>query len=265
MTKSSYLSNSAKLLIIVSAILFAANALLIIGSFSDVQRFTELGSSLSNTALYIVLVIGFIAFNGEGVGHKRHRDRKSKKVTSFFKLHLFICFLMNFIKAAFDMYAMSLDSTARTIACFVMSLVSTVITYGFLLCVVSLWYIFRDNSHKKLLPLEALAFLSGLIYNVYKLFNYAVVKYEITLLGSMFTELFGSNNVLRILCLLQLLFNILMFVQVSVYYGKLGDKEQAEQSKNAKVLRPAQNVYKDEGFGIDTIDDDFLIPETIEE
>lgn len=265
MAKSSYLSNSAKLLIVVSALLFVANALLTVGSFADNQSFTELGSNLSNKALYIVLVIGFIAFNGEGVCYKRHRDRKSKKITSYFKLHLFICFLMNFIKGAFDMYAMSLTGTARTIACFIMSIVSTVITYGFLLCVVSVWYIFRDNSHKKLLPLEALSFIFGLIYNFYKLFNYVVAKYEITVFGSMFTELFGSNDVLRVLNLLYLTFTIIMFIQVARYYGKLGEKEQAELDRNAKVLNPARNVYKDEGFGIDTLEDEFLLPDTIEE
>lgn len=265
MAKSSYLSNSAKLLIVVSAILLVANALLTIGSFASDQSFIDLGSNLSNKALYIVLVIGFIAFNGEGVCYKRYRDRKSKKVTSYFKLHLFVCFLMNFIKGAFDMYAMSLTGTARTIACFVMSVISTVITYGFLLCAVSIWYIFRDSSHKKLLPLEALAFSFGLIYNVYKLFNYAVVKYEISGFGSMFTEFFSSNDALRILNILHLIFNILMLIQVASFYGKLGEKEQVELDRNVKILAPARNVYKDEGFGIDTLDDDYLLPDTIEE
>ena len=171
MAKSSYLSNSAKLLIVVCAVLLVANSLLTIGSFANNNSLTDLGSSISNKALYIVLVIAFIAFNGEGVCHKRNRDRKSKKITSYFKWHLFLCFFMNFIKGAFDMFAMSLTGSARTIVGFIMSFVSTVSTYGFLLCAVSLWYIFRDNSHKKLLSLEALAFSFGLIYNVYKLFN----------------------------------------------------------------------------------------------
>lgn len=265
MAKSSYLSNSAKLLIAVSALLFIANTLLTLGSFTGIQNFTDLGSSLSNTALYIVLIIGFIAFNGEGVGHKRYKDRKSKKVTSYFKLYLCICFFMNFIKGAFDMVAMSLEGAGRTIACMIMSVVSTVSTYGFLLCVVSLWYILRDTSHKKLLPLEATAFLFGLIYNVYKLFNYAVVKYEINLLGSIFSKLFSDNEILKVLCLVQLLFNVIMFVQVSVYYGKLGDKEAEISEKNIKALPKSPDVYKDEGFGIDTLEDDFLLPDTIEE
>ncbi len=265
MAKSNYLSNSAKLLCGVSALLFVANALLTVGSFTDVQRFTELGSSLSNTALYIVLIIGFIAFNGEGVGHKRFKDRKSKKITSYFKLHLCICFFMNFIKGAFDMVAMSLDGAGRIIACSIMSVISTVSTYGLLLCIVSLWYIFRDNSHKKLLPLEAITFLFGLIYNVYKLFNYAVVKYEINVFSSIFSNLFSNSSASKILCLLQLFFNVIMFVQVAVYYGRLGEEEEEMSKKNIKKLPKARNVCKDEGFGIDTLEDDFLLPDTIEE
>lgn len=265
MAKSSYFSNSAKFLIAVCAILLVANALLTIGSFANNQSLIDTGSSISNKALYIVLVIAFIAFNGEGVCYKRHRDRKSKKVTSYFKLHLFICFLMNFIKGAFDMYAMELTGTARIIAGFIMSIVSTVSTYGFLLCIVSLWYIFRDSSHKKLLPFEALAFFFGLVYNAYKLFNYSVTKYEITVFGSMFGELFGSGDALRVLNLLHLIFSIFMFIQVARYYGKLGEKEQAELDRNAKVLNPARDVYKDEGFGIDTLEDDYLLTDTIEE
>ena len=265
MAKSNYLSNSAKLLIVVSAILLVANALLTIGSFGNNQSFIDLGSSLSNKALYIVLVIGFIAFNGEGVCHKRYRDRKSKKVTSYFKLHLFICFLMNFIKGAFDMLAMSLSGNSKTIACFLMSIVSTISTYGFLLCAVSLWYILRDSSHKKLLPFEVTAFIVGLIYNVYKLFNYAVKEYDITIFGSEFANSFFSNDILRILNILHLIFTILMFIQVARFYGKLGEKEQEELNRNAKILNPARNVYKDEGFGIDAFEDDFLLPDTIEE
>lgn len=265
MAKSSYLSNSAKLLIVVCGILLVANSLLTIGAFADNQVITEWGSNLSNKALYIVLVVAFLGFNGEGVCHKRSRDRKSKIITSYFKWHLFICFFMNFFKGAFDMYAMGLTGASRTIACFFMSVVSTVSTYGFLLCLVSLWYIFRDSSHKKLLPLEAMAFISGLIYNGYKLFNYAVAKYEITIFSSVFSEFFGSNDILRILNLLHLIFSIVMFIRVAVYYGKLGEKEEQELKKNRKTLAPARNVYKDEGFGIDTLEDDFLIPDIIEE
>ena len=56
-----------------------------------------------------------------------------------------------------------------------------------------------------------------------------------------------------------------MFIRVAVYYGKLGEKEEQELKSNKKALAPARNVYKDEGFGIDTLEDDYLLPDTIEE
>lgn len=258
MAKNSYLSNSAKLLSIVSAFLFAANALITIGSFSGSESLSEWGTSLSSLALYVVLVLGYVAFNGEGVGHKRYRDRKSKKVTGFLKLNLFFCFILNFAKGGLELLALSFGGAGRTIALLLMSIISTAGSYGFLLCVVSLWYILRDGEHKVLIPLEAIAFFFGLLYNVYKIFNYAVAKYHIRAFGEMFAELFSHNDVLKILCLLQFFFNILMFLQVAVYYGKLGEKEQAVLDKNVKALPRARNVYKDEGFGIDTLEDDFL-------
>ena len=265
MIKSNYLSNSAKLLIIVSALLLATNTLLALGSFTNNLRLTELGSSLSGTSLYVVLVIGFIAFNGEGVCYKRLRNRKRKKITDYFKWHIFICFLMNFIKGAFDMYVMSLTGVTRTIACFIMSFVSTAITYGFLLCIVSIWYIFRDKSCKKLLLFEVTAFIFGLIYNGYKFFNYAIVKYEITVWNDGFKMLFSDDSAMKLLCILQLVFDIIMFAMVAYHYGELALSEQEEAQKNAKVHFNARNVYKDEGFGIDTLEDDFLLPDTIEE
>ena len=265
MVKSNYFSNSAKLLIAVSAILLATNTLQTLGSFTNSLKLIELGTSLSKTALYVVLVIGFIAFNGEGVCYKRYRIRKRKKLTDYFKWHIFICFFMNFIKGGFDMAAMSLEGAERTVACLIMSVVSTVITYGFLLCVVSLWYIIRDKAHKKLLAFEVTAFIFGLIYNIYKFFNYAVVKYRLTLFGSGITEAFSNDKALKILCLLQLVFDIIMLAMVVVHYDALAIEEQEESKKSIKTLVEARNIFKEEGFGIDTIDDDFLLTEEIEE
>ena len=137
MAKSSYFSNSAKLLSIVSALLFVANGLVAIGSFLANETLFNLGSSLSNLDVYVVLVLGYIAFNGEGLGHKRFGDRKSKKATAFFKLHIVFCFVMNFIKSGIEMAVLSVEGAGGVAARLVMSLVSTAGSYGFLLCAVS--------------------------------------------------------------------------------------------------------------------------------
>lgn len=265
MAKSSYFSNSAKLLSIVSALLFLANAMVSVGSFWGNETLFSLGSSLSNLDVYVVLVLGYIAFNGEGLGHKRFGDRKSKKVTAFFKLHIVFCFIMNFIKAGFEMTALSVEGAGGVIARLVMSIVSTAGSYGFLICAVSLWYILRDSEEKKLVPVEATAFAFGIIYNGYKVLNYAVDKYGVTIFGSFFSDIFSNDSALKILCLLQFAFNIVMFSSVAVCYGKKGEKEQTALDEKAGELPKAENVYKDEGYGIDTMEDDFLLPETIEE
>ena len=111
MAKSSYFSNSAKLLSIVSALLFAANAMVAVGSFFANESLFRLGSSLSSFDVYVVLVLGYIAFNGEGLGHKRYGNRKNKKATAFFKLHIIFCFIMNFLKSGIEMTILSVEGT----------------------------------------------------------------------------------------------------------------------------------------------------------
>lgn len=258
MSKSGYISNSAKLMSVVAVLLFAANALIAADSFDIFGNLSQWGTSLTGFTLYAVLIIGFIAFNGEGVGHKRYRDRKSKKVTDRLKLHLFFCFFLNFFKRVMEISVMQSEGARGIFLRFLMSAVSTVGSYGFLLVAVSLWYIFRDGKSKELLPIEITAFVFGIIYNLYKLFNYAVARYGVDVLGDLFIRFFSNNAVLKVLCLLQLLFDILMFVRVCIYYGKIGDAEQKTLDSNIRELPKARNIYKDEGYGIDTLEDDFL-------
>lgn len=259
MAKSTYFSNSAKLLTFAAALLFLTNAFSTMGSFLKNESLADWGSRLSSLALYVVLALGYVAFNGEGVGHKRYRDRKSKKITGYLKLNLVFCFALNFMKNGLNAAVLTTTGAAGIVARVVMSIVSVVGSYGFLLCVVSLWYVIRDRAHKCLLPLELIAFAFGVMYNLYKCFNYLVVKYNVGIIGNTVTELFSNSNVLKILCLLQLGFDVLMLVQVCIYYAKKGEGEQAILDKNEKQLQKACNVYKEEGFGIDTLEDDFLL------
>lgn len=258
MAKSSYFSNSAKLLCFVAVLLFSINALLTLGSFEGLEVLSQWGTSLSNFSFYVILVIGFIAFNGEGVGHKRYRDRKSKKVTDRLKLLLFFCFFLRFFKQTIEYYVMKTEGGFDILMRFIMSVVSTVGSYGFLLFVVTLWYILRDADKKELMPFEVSAFIFGLLYNIYKIFNFCVVKYNITILGDLFSRLFSSDGVFYTLCLLQLFVDIVMFARVCTYYDKLGEEEQKDIDSGIKKLTEARNVYKQEEYGIDTLEDDFL-------
>ncbi len=259
MAKSSYLSNSAKLFSIVASLLFAANALSAIGSFLRNETLVQLGVGLSSLSLYVVLVLGYVALNGEGVAHKRYRDRKSKRITGFFKFNLFFCFVLNFIKGGLVATAYTFSGTGRIVAFVILSVISTVGSYGFVLCGVSFWYILRDKTYKKLLPVEIIAFAFGVAYNLFKLGNYAFIKYRIPVPPNTFTHIFADNDISKLLCLLQFGFDIIMFAVVCIYFGKMGEKEQNVLDNNVKELPRARNVYKEEGFGIDTLEDDFLI------
>jgi hypothetical protein len=52
-----------------------------------------------------------------------------------------------------------------------------------------------------------------------------------------------------------------MLLAIVVYYGKKGNEEQKILDKNVKQLSKARNIIKEEGYGIDTLEDDFLLSE----
>ena len=263
MAKSTYLSNSAKILAALSGMLLLANILVAVGSIGNLPDVAKLATSFSNLCLYVVLVMGYIAFNGEAVCHKRNRDRKKKKLLGFFKLLLLLCFLLRYIKAVPENLAMTIpaQSFGGIFARLGVSLLSTVGSFGFLFGAVSLWYLIRDRENSKLFLPELVSVMISVLYNAFKFFNYAVGKYEITAFGESFAAIFSQNAISQILCIFQFLFNLIMLVCVAVYYSKKGESEQKILDKNTKELKKSRNVLKEEGFGIDTLEDDFLTPD----
>lgn len=260
MAKSSYLSNAAKILAVLSGMLLLANVLVAVGSIGCIPRVSEIATSFSNLCLYVVLVMGYVAFNGESVCHKRNRERKKKKILGFFKLLLFFCFVLRYIKGVPENWAMSLpqESFMGLSARLGMSLLSTVGSYGFLFGAVSLWYFLRDRENIKLLLPELVSLMISFLYNAFKFFNYAVGKYEISVFGESFSSIFSQSEISQILCIFQFLFNLIMLISVAVFYGKKGSVEQEILDNNTRELQRARNVYKEIGYGIDTLEDDFL-------
>jgi len=153
------------------------------------------------------------------------------------------------------------DTTAGIVARLGMSLLATVGSYGFLFGALSLWYIIRDKGNLKLMLPQLVSLLISICYNGFKFLNYAVGKYNVTAFGDVFTELFSNNIISQLLCIFQFLFNLIMLVSITVYYGKKGDEEQKILDQNVKTLAKARNIIKDEGYGIDTLEDDFLMSE----
>ncbi len=263
MAKSTYLSNSAKILAALSGLLLLANILVAVGSIGNLPDVAKLATSFSNLCVYVVLIMGYVAFNGEAVCHKRNRERKKKKLLGFFKWLLLLCFILRYIKVVPENLAMAIpaQSLGGIFARLGVSLLSTVGSFGFLFGAVSLWYLIRDKENAKLFFPELISLMISVLYNIFKFFNYAVGKYEITAFGESFTAIFSQNAISQILCIFQFLFNLIMLVCVALYYSKKGENEQKILDKNTKELKKARNVLKEEGFGIDTFEDDFLTPE----
>lgn len=259
MVKSDYFSNSAKILAVLSALLLAANVFVIIGD-NTTQSVASYATMFSNLMLYLGLILGYIAFNGEGIGHRNARNRKNKKVTLFLKVILIYAFAQRYFKGTLENIAVSfpVNSVSGTFSRVIMGIISTVGSYGFVMAAVSFWYIIRDGEHKKLLIFEVPAFCAALFYNVFKMFNYTVVKYNATLFGDMFVNLFSNTRIMQVLCILQFAFDVIMFIAVAFFYSKTAIIENDENEKNNRKLARARSVYEPDGFGIDYFEDKYL-------
>lgn len=257
MTKSEYLSNSAKLLAIVSALLLVANFL--VSFCSDTELLFSLGQKLSNLSFYVAMILGFLAFNGEGIAYKRAREYKNKKFTTVLKIFLVYAFVFRFFKTLVENALVEEGATdwSGLLAALFCAMLNAVASYGFLLMLVSLRYVFRDSSSKKLFAVETVSFLVGVVYNVFKLFNYVVAKYNFAGFSQSLNAIFVNEGVLHTLCVLQYFLNFVMFIFVMLHYSHLAVGEQ-ETFKSTQKMRPkAKNIYKSDCVGIDTLDDDF--------
>ncbi len=257
MTKSEYLSNSAKLLMISSILLFVTNALTYFGT--EVTQLADLGQRLSNISFYAVLIMGFLAFNGEGVGYKRSRDYVKKKRTSILKFFLVFAFLFRYIKAAVETMVLSTSpaGVGGVTARLIMGAVNMVASYGFILTLASLWFLIRDINTKGLFAVESASFLCGVLYNGYKVLNYTVTKYGVTAFGDFVVNIFSSQTAMQIMCLVQFFLNALMCFMIMLHYNKKVVSEQEEHTKAQKTLFSARSIYNTDCVGIDTLDDDY--------
>lgn len=262
MTRADYLANSAKLLLICSVFLFVVNSFALFGLYSDM--FSDLSSKLTTACFYIVLLLGFLAFNGEGIAYKHSRQMKHKKKTVVLKILLLSAFFIRFIKTPAESLALAVnpDSLPGAVSRFGLGALNTVASYGFLLTMVALWYIFRDKKIKKLIIPRVLAFASGIVYNFFRVFNYSITKYDFYYFGEAFSEFFGNKLILSSLCLVHFAFDILMFALVLRFYDKEAIKEQNEKATITKRMVTSRKIYSTDCFGLDTMEDDFFLEQS---
>lgn len=259
MTKSDYLSNSSKLLLICSCLLFVNSALTILnGEFEGVKN---LASAFTTICFYGVLVMAFLAFNGEGISYKHTKSSKKRKATIILKILLVSVFLFRYIKTPVTTFLLGFEAqtTAGVISRLFMSFLNTVASYGFLMTVISVWFILRDKNIKKTIPFAFCALFSGLIYNGFKFINYAIVKYGVSVTDNSFSNAFTNELTLSILALIQFGFNIIMCFAALRYFESLVLGEHDEKEKNIKNMITARNIYSTDCVGIDTLEDDFFL------
>lgn len=256
--KKTYFSNAAKMLAVMSAFLLIANFLILLGDFG-VKSVQDFGNSLSNFLVYIVLFFAYVAFNGEGLGYKRERNRKAKSVTGKFKLILVLTFIYNFVKPVLQKQLLktSAGTVAGDISRIVLSLLGTALSYGFVFFAVGIRYFIRDKKTYTLLPFTVSAVVFGGIYNIFKFFNYLMGKYAVGGVNAL-TVFFSDSKVLHILSVLSFLSVFVMLVAVSIYYSKKSDEEYESTKSETNRLVSARSVYNEQGYGTDTFQDDYL-------
>lgn len=260
MTRAEYLSNSAKLFSINGIILFIANAFIFAGRFNaDLGAY---GTKLSNYTFYIVAVLSFLALNGEGIGYKRHRDFVNKKRIKALKFVLAFAFLIRFIKRSVEAFILGIGGSGASRVCakIFLGFFNTFATYSFLFTLVSLLYLVRDKREKKVFVFEIAAFSSGVLYAVYRSLFYSVTKYELMEFGSVFAKLFSNTSVMYILGLMEYMMFVVMCFVVIHCYNKKVLYEQDEKIKERKKMLVAPKIYNTDHLGLDTLEDDFLLP-----
>lgn len=259
MTKSDYLSNSSKLLLICSCLLFVNSILTILSGMVD--GIESLASTFTTICFYGVFVMGFLAFNGEGISYKHTKSVKKRKATMILKVLLVSVFLFRYVKTPVLSFLLSFDAQtiAGVVSRFCMSFLNTVASYGFFMTVIALWFVLRDKTVKKISVFSFCALFSGLVYNGFKFINYAVVKYGLPVEDNAFSNIFTNELILNILALVQFGFNIVMCVVAFRYFETLILGEHEEKEKTIKKMITARNIYSTDCVGIDTLEDDYLL------
>ena len=260
MSKNGYIATAAKYLTVVAVLLLVNNLLTNIGAW--VPYAALISEKTYIVTLVVTALLMYVAFNGEGVGHKRSLQRSGKCAARVLKLLLAVSFLYFYSKNRI-VAAVSLSGAVWLRV--LLSALTAVASYSFVLCAVSLWYLLRDRKNAFLTVVNAAAFVISAIYEVYKFFFYAAVSFGAIRLGETALRVLGSNTLLQLMCILQYIVDIFMFLCVyKVYTQNTALQEGAALSAKPKKYFPVRQAYNNDFFGTDTLEDDWLVntPET---
>ena len=139
------------------------------------------------------------------------------------------------------------------------SILFSVASFSFMVTVVWLWYINRDKDVSKLFGLEVVAVVFGVLYNIFKVFNHTVTVYNIKIFGRALTNLLSNQILSGFFCVACCTVFIIAFIVVSKQYEKLSFKEEEERKKLLSLRESTKDIYNEIGFGIDTVEDDYIL------
>ncbi len=258
MTKSNYLSSAAKYLAIVSALILLPNLFSLLGNSDSI---IELAGKITKFSFYLVIALTYIALNGEGIAYRKNNMIEKLKSVVVLKRYLFFSVVVNFAKNYIErkVFTFSGNSVVKLFLQFSSSFLFSVTSFSFVVVVVLVWYLKRDKGISKIFNLEAFAIEFGVIYNVFKIFNYTVESYGLKIYGEALTAIFANSMITSILCVNCCVIFIASFIIISKYYNSLSLKEEEERRNLLALRKTTVDIFKEEGYGIDSVEDDFIL------
>lgn len=255
MSKNGYIVTAAKYLTVTAVLLLVNNLLTNIGAWVPYAALVSQKTYI--VTLVVAALLMYVAFNGEGVGHKRSLQRSGKRAEHILKLLLVVSFLYFYSK---NRIVAAVNLSGAVWLRVMLSALTVVASYSFVLCAVSLWYLIRDRKNAFLTAVNAAAFVISAVYEVYKFFYYASVSFGAIRLGETALRVLGSNTLLQLMCILQYVVDIFMFLCVyKVYTQNIASEEGAVSSAKQKKHFPVRRAYNNNFFGTDTLEDDWLV------
>lgn len=258
MTKSNYLSSAAKYFAIVSALILLPNLFSMLGSSDQVA---ELAVKITSFSFYLIIALTYIALNGEGIAYRKNNMIEKLKSVVALKRYLLFSVIINFAKNYLErkVVGFSGNNGIKLLLQFSTSVLFSVTSFSFVVAVVLIWYLKRDKVISKLFKVEIVAIACGVLYNLFKVFNYTVETYGLKIYGETLTTIFESKMISGCLCVGCCIVFIVVFIVISKYYNTLSLKEEEERKNLLALRKTTVDICKEDGYGIDFVEDDFIL------
>lgn len=254
MNKNSYFSNAAKFLLIGTSMTFFAKLFSLLNGFIPAGFGSQsLLKNITDISFYGFLILAFIAFNGEGIAHKRNRNFKKNRATHHLKYFVFADLIILLLKNYLSVKAVSspVQTVPGTVKRIIISLVICICSVSFTLFAVSVWYYIRDKSVNKVQVIEFVSVVVSGFYFIVRFVNQLSV-FGFHIFSGNFESFISSTLFTGILCLVQYALNITVF---AVLYKLFSENDETVSADDAKMLRKANSLYFENGFGLDYADE----------